>query len=122
MVLVHIPYMFAFPKNDHKYEWTNHVKTKMVQYRLSKSLILGVIRNPKRTEEGIARETVAVMQSSSTTKKLHEVWVMYQKRQQKKLIISAWRYPGVTIPGKKVVIPDEIIIELDKWIKKENTQ
>ena len=62
------------------------------------------------------------MQSSSTTKKLHEVWVMYQKRQQKKLIISAWRYPGVTIPGKKVVIPDEIIIELDKWIKKENTQ
>ena len=97
----------------------------------------GVIRNPKRTEKGIAPKTVAVMQPVSpkavegkvTWKQ--ELWVMYVRQGSGRRvqggvtqrlvpqslpinsirIISAWRYPGIS--PKRSPIPEEIWQELE---------
>ena len=108
---------FKRPKNDYKYEWTNHALQKMMYYGISESLIKRITRFPKRTEEGIAPNTVAVMQPTANKKKPQEVWVMYQWKGEKKRIISAWRYPGVTEPGKKLQIPEDILIDLEKYVR-----
>jgi len=126
-------------KDDSKYQWTNHVKEKMMYYRLSPSLVKRVVRFPNRVEEGVAPKTVAVMQSRKSIsrakgkegKKVEEIWVMYQSVGQrptdkseiqnlnfqidsnKKRIISAWRYPGESPIGKKIPIPDDILAELE---------
>jgi hypothetical protein len=81
--------MFNQPKDSDKYSWTNHVKEKMIYYRISESLVKRVIRYPKRKEEGIAPKTIAVMISresiirkkDKSVKKIEEIWVMYQKTQ-----------------------------------------
>ncbi len=104
------------PKDDNFYRWTSHVKGKMSQYRISESLIKRVIRFPKRTEEGIAPSTIAVMMSM-VNKKPSEVWVMYKKDRGRKMVISAWRYPGISPVGKKIVIPNDVMEELEKWFK-----
>lgn len=151
--------MFNLPQDDDKYQWTNHVKDKMVYYRISESLIKRVIRFPKRVEEGVALNTIAVMQSKQSAgrlkgkmvKKIEEIWVMYQEvkkprgstrggsafggksqklenetgtlrerilgNRPKMRIISAWRYPGVSLVGKKIPIPDEILQELGDLIE-----
>ena len=85
----------------------------MRYYGISESLIKRIVRFPKRIENGIAPETVAVMQPTSSKKQ--EVWVMYklQVLSSKKKIISAWRYPGISPIGKKIPIPDEILQELE---------
>lgn len=111
-----------------KYIWTNHAKFKMNFYNLSKNRIKRTIRSPIRTEEGIAPNTIAVMQPSSYKnhgkKKTwtQEIWVMYViKKEHKKnvkllinnnkiKVISAWRYPGVTKPKEK--LPEKIISEI----------
>ena len=119
---------FKLPKNDKKYEWTNHVKEKMVYYGISAALIKRIVRFPKRKEEGIAPGTIAVMQPASNKKRPQEIWVMYKeiknsknKAQNKKMIglnmpkvriISAWRYPGVSPVGKPIPIPDDILSAL----------
>lgn len=115
---------FKKPKNDAKYQWTNHVQDKMRYYGISESLIKRIIRFPKRKEEGIAPETVAVMQNNSNKKKPTEIWVMYQTvgkgsvfQVPKVRIISAWRYPGVSPLGKKIPIPDEILQELEGMVE-----
>ena len=128
--------MLTLPKNDSKYLWTNHVKDKMVYYRISESLIKIIVRFPKRKEEGIAPSTTAVMQSAGNRKSKHEIWVMYQEinakletksaeetlknvllgNTPKIRIISTWRYPGVSQAGKKIPIPDEILQELENVI------
>mgnify|MGYP001590393069 CR=1 FL=1 len=56
--------MFGFkpPKDDQKYQWTQHVKDKMIYYRISEGLVKRIIRFPKRVEVGVAPGTVAVMQ------------------------------------------------------------
>ena len=36
------------------------------------------------------------------------------------LLISAWRYPGVTKPGAKVPIPDDVLAELENIEKNED--
>ncbi len=170
------------PKNTDKYHWTAHVTEKMHYYGLSEQKVLGVIRNPKRTETGIAENTVAVMMPVGSIKKgkakakwgrpsfgdfnaeqenteekeqqeswNQEIWVMYQlksvtsnqklvtsdqKKEEKKVIknikslgkekakklmklipkklviISAWRYPGVSL--KNNPIPEEIFRELEE--------
>ncbi|NTV41166.1 MAG: hypothetical protein HGA61_02740 [Candidatus Moranbacteria bacterium] len=176
------------PKNTDKYYWTAHVAEKMHYYGLSEQKVLGVIRNPKRTETGVAQDTVAVMLPVGNIKNgkakprwgrpsfgdfnneqknpeekeekenwNQEIWVMYQlrgseasskkqetclpdrqanskqkeeiiknikslgKEKAKKLtklmpkklvIISAWRYPGVS--PKNNPIPDEIFRELEE--------
>jgi len=108
---------FKFPKNDAKYSWTNHVAGKMMFYGLSADRIKRVMRNPKRSENGIAEGIIAVMQPSGTKSRPYEVWVMYlQKSIGKKLVITAWRYPGVSPIRDEIPIPADILAEL----KREN--
>jgi len=57
---------FKTPKNTKKYEWTRHAVYKMRQYGLTAQRILRVIKNPQRTEAGIVKNTIAVMQPAST--------------------------------------------------------
>jgi len=91
------------PKNTSKYYWTAHVAGKMRYYGLSEQKVLGVIRNPKRIETGIAENTVAVMVPAGNIKKNNkiskwnrsfnddgeaekwsqEIWVLYQISNQK---------------------------------------
>lgn len=120
------------PKNTKQYHWTEHVKFKMQHYGLSAQKILGVISRPARLEEGIVKNTIAVMKpinSKIVNNKpvwKQEIWVMYQKKNSKSKnnltptlslsrrgsikIISAWRYPGVS--PKRNPIPEEILNEV----------
>ncbi|MEK7115162.1 MAG: hypothetical protein AAB847_02275 [Patescibacteria group bacterium] len=121
------------PKDDKYYHWTAHSKHKMMRYQISESLVKRIIRSPKRVEEGIAPKTFAVMQSfgvaqDKSKKKSKEIWVMYTYAKSKlqnpnfKIIVSAWRYPGITKPGKSLSIPPDTLGELrkivDQWMKK----
>ena len=81
--------------------WTSHARAKMEYYRLSPARVRRVLHAPKRTEEGVAPNTVAVMQPASmkTSKSWsQEVWVMFQDSPKERKVISAWRYPGMTKP------------------------
>lgn len=72
------------PKNSDKYFWTTHSVYKMQQYGLSEQKIRSVIRSPYRKEEGIVKNTIAVMQPVNPKmdgkKKIwkQEIWVMFQ--------------------------------------------
>ena len=105
---------FKAPKNTEKYFWTGHALGKMQYYGLTAQRILRVINHPARTEEGIAENTVAVMQPASINRKKQtwssEIWAMYQKDKIKYKIISAWRYPGVS--PKRNAVPEEIMEEV----------
>jgi len=105
----------------------------MAFYNLSESRVLRVIKSPLRTEEGIAPDTIAVMQPTSYKTKNgkrtwnQEIWVMYclQGRKSEKVsqrqsalsqrksairIVSAWRYPGQTkVRGE---LPSEVLREI----------
>lgn len=94
-----------------------------------------MLRFPKRIEEGISKNTVAVMQPTSAKIKNgkenwnQEIWAMYQLRGSEAIskskfpiskqirssktihIISAWRYPGVS--PKNNPIPKEILEEIN---------
>jgi hypothetical protein len=120
---------FKAPKNTEKYEWTQHAAFKMKQHGLTAQRILRVVKNPQRVEEGIVKNTIAVMQPASLRTKdgkrtwSQEIWAMYQiKRknnnskiksfgQQRIRLISAWRYPGVS--PKRDPIPEDILRELE---------
>lgn len=121
--------MIKFPKDDSQYKWTAHIKDKMLQYRISAQMIRNVLRSPARREEGIAPGTFAAMKRNDGRKKKEELWIMYKTlslgKSSKKasgylasgsrlLMISAWRYPGVTRPGAPIPIPDDILAELEK--------
>jgi len=124
-------------KNSDKYYWTNHVKNKMIFYGLSESLIKRILRFPKRTEEGIAPNTLAVMKAAGSKKNPYELWVMYQVAKNKNnksniidedilnklsekevvdiaktkpqiVVISAWKYPGITKAKEEVPIPEDV--------------
>ncbi|KKT82576.1 MAG: hypothetical protein UW79_C0004G0033 [Candidatus Yanofskybacteria bacterium GW2011_GWA2_44_9] len=105
----------------------------MVFYGLSPDRVKRTIRNPKRVEEGVAENTIAVMSAGTNPKKPSEVWVMYAapKARAKSpklkvegsdskfkiqnsqfIVISAWRYPGVSPIGKAIPIPADILEEL----------
>jgi len=126
---------FKIPKNTDNLIWTNHSIDKMKQYQLSEQRIRRVLNAPKRKEEGIAPNTVAIMQSTGTQKHPTEIWVMYQNISQprrsdneiyrrsglrplasentksklrKIRIISAWRYPGVSPIRTVPNIPEEV--------------
>jgi hypothetical protein len=128
----------ARKKESGPYRFTLHAEYKMREYHLSRQRVVRVIRNPKRTEEGIVENTVAVMQPSSTKRVgaketwSQEIWVMYvislkMKNQKGKLesllkkpelkIISAWRYPGVS--PKRNPIPEDILREIEGSISME---
>jgi len=125
------------PKNDAKYHWTNHVAGKMVYYGLSADRVKRVIRSPHRSEKGVAPYTIAVMQPGKTTSAKigqpatwkEEIWVMYALRPirqargkllknetfgppRKKVIITAWRYPGKSPIREAIPIPNDILEEL----------
>ncbi len=120
------------------YHWTDHVKMKMRQYGLSESRIKRILRYPKRVEVGVAEDTVAGMQPAGSPKHPFEIWVMWtQKGKGKKekgrkergqqgrkftfgnqvIIISAWRYPGVSPLREPPPIPDDVWEALKKMKK-----
>jgi len=123
------------PKNTDKYFWTEHVKFKMRFYGLSPQKVLGIISKPTRKEEGIVKNTTAVMQPISPkiiNNKIvwkQEIWCMFQeasstnkltKLKAKKLkIISAWRYPGVS--PKNNPIPENILEEIENLSSAQNS-
>jgi len=85
--------------------WTSHAKAKMMHYRLSPARIRRVLHSPKRTEEGIAPKTIAMMQPASMKRGgtwSQEIWVMFQDSSKERNVISAWRYPGVTKPRGEI--------------------
>lgn len=108
-----------------EYSWTSHAKFKMGYYRLSEARVKRVINNPSRIEEGIAEDTVAMMQPAGTKENPYEIWAMISKSKIKDRrskiktpvikIISAWRYPGITKPGEP--LPREIIRELRSAVR-----
>lgn len=120
------------PKNDSKYHWTNHVVQKMMYYGLSADRVKRVMRNPRRSEKGIAPDTIAVMQPGKAGSGAlgkpptwkEEIWVMYATKKQKKkeekpnligprkVIITAWRYPGRSPIREAIPIPNDILEEL----------
>ena len=104
---------FKEPKNTKEIYWTRHVKDKMQYYSLSEGRLRRILKNPKRQEKGIAPGTIALMQPTST-KKPSEIWLMYQQVGQKKKMISAWRYPGISPKGEPIPIPEDILEELRK--------
>jgi len=71
------------------YQWTLHAQFKMRFYGLSESRVRRVIKSPFRIEEGIAPDTIAVMQPVSYKTKngvkdwTQEIWVMYTIKNQK---------------------------------------
>lgn len=86
------------------------------------------MRNHKRSENGIAEGTIAVMQPSSAKAPAgkawkEEIWVMYQASSKRgkgrKIVITAWRYPGVSPVRDEIPIPIDILEELkrEKLIK-----
>lgn len=117
--------MIKFPKNDSKFRWTSHIKNKMIFYQMSEQKIKSIMARPDRKEEGIAPDTLAVMKRHDTPKKKEEMWVMYATSGEKegvkprfggskKVMISTWRYPGKSKPGKLIPIPDDILEEIQK--------
>ena len=109
---------FKILKNTENLFWTKHSIGKMKYYGLSEQRIKRVLRNPGRTEEGIAPNTVAMMQPAGSKKHPYEIWLMYTKTKIKKIIISAWRYPGVSPRGRSIPIPDEMQSEIEEELKK----
>ena len=89
--------------------WTRHAKDKMNHWRLSESRVRRVIKSYDRIEEGVAEDTIALMQRAGTTKNKYEIWVMVADKDNQRRVVSAWRYPGITIPGEP--LPEEIIKE-----------
>jgi hypothetical protein len=100
------------PKNTENIFWTKHSKEKMKFYGLSESKLKHLLLNPRRTEEGIAPKTIAIMQPAGTKKRPTEIWLMYQKTEKRIKIITAWRYPAVSPKGKEIPIPRDILSEL----------
>ena len=103
---------FNIPKDDQKYRWTHHVVRKMQHYGLTPSRVLRVIRAPQRTEKGIVENTLAAMQTAGTKARPWEVWTMWRKEGKRKLIITAWRYPGVSPVREVAPVPVDILAEL----------
>ncbi|HUC31261.1 MAG TPA: hypothetical protein VMR99_01060 [Candidatus Paceibacterota bacterium] len=102
-----------FMRKPVQLQWTLHARAKMNHYRLTPSRVRHVLHSPKRTEEGVAPKTVAMMQPVSM--KLigrkeswtQEIWVMIQDAADGRKVISAWRYPGVTKPRDAAFLKKE---------------
>lgn len=90
-----------YSKNNSELQWTSHIKNKMRQYGLSESRLKRILENPARTEKGVAEGVIALMQNANT-KRPTEIWLMYKEEDNKKILISTWRYPGVSPIGAVV--------------------
>jgi len=113
---------FKEPKNTEKISWTKHVKGKMNFYQLGEGRLKRLLNNPKRIEKGIAPRTIAIMQPAGTKKHPTEIWLMYQKinqrakiKDQKIRIISAWRYPGISPIHEPPPIPEDVLEDLKEY-------
>jgi len=98
--------------SERSLSWTKHAKKKRKYYRLSKTRVLKALRDPDRKEKGVAPGTTACMKKIKT-KNPWEVWVMYESRNDKKKIISVWRYPGES-PKGEMPIPEDIKEEVER--------
>ncbi|HPI66947.1 MAG TPA: hypothetical protein PKZ16_00110 [bacterium] len=134
-------YNFKQPKNNDKFFWTKHSLEKMKFYGLSPQRVLRIINHPERVEEAVAPGCLAGMQSMGNNRKT-EIWVMWKEKvtrpsrkpacwrcgqesqklkvknmnlNKQKLIITAWRYPGVS-PIRVVPVPEDILKELGEII------
>ena len=120
---------FKIPKDSEKYQWTRHSIAKMHQYGISEGMVRRVVRAYIRKEKGIAPSTTAVMQprkidshmGGKPTKWREELWVMYRTAPKvagsffdRKRVISAWRYPGMSPQGQEIPIPEDIREELER--------
>lgn len=94
--------------------WTQHAREKMQYYRLPESRVRRVIKSYDRIEEGIAEDTIALMQRTGFGKNRHEIWVMVADKNKQRRVISAWRYPGTTEAGEP--LPEEILREFRQVI------
>ena len=114
------------PKDNDNFSWTKHSLEKMKFYGLSAQRVTRVLRAPERVEEAVAPGCLAGMQTVGNKRKT-EIWVMWKNKvksqkskvktkdlnKYKKLIITAWRYPGIS-PKRQVPIPEDILAELEK--------
>lgn len=110
--------MIKILQTTEKFLWTRHSIEKMKFYGLSENRIKRVLKNPKRTQEGIVFGTTAIMQSTGSKKHPTEIWAMYIMIGSKKKIISCWRYPCVSPAGKEIPIPEEYREEIEREISK----
>lgn len=114
------------PKNNEKYYWTQHVYGKMQHYAISEQTVRRIIRNPELTIEGVAPNTIAVMQTRGNKQK-YELWVMYQlaplannksqitnNKHKQIRVITTWKYPGISPKDKSVPIPEDILEEINE--------
>ncbi|MDO8466720.1 MAG: hypothetical protein Q7S83_01110 [bacterium] len=121
-----------FPKNDKNFRWTQHIKDKMLFYGISEQKIKTILKNPARKEEGVAEGTLAVMMRNDTPKRKQEIWLMYaigsgelnseklKVKSSTRVMISTWRYPGKSQPGKRLPISDELMAEIkEAWFAKD---
>lgn len=116
--------------------WTQHSRRKMRFYKLSEQRVKRILNSPHRVEEGIAPNTIAMMQTAGSKKHPYEIWTMIQKSRIKARqdankskngisdnlrqsaitkIISTWKYPGRTKAGES--LPIEIIREINEAAK-----
>mgnify|MGYP006969322194 FL=1 len=99
-----------------KIYWTKHSEKKIKFYKLSKQRLKRILLKPYRVKEGVALNTIALMQPAKIKKEgkrktwNQEIWLMIQKDKDLIKIISAWRYPGISPQTNP--IPQEIIEEL----------
>lgn len=113
---------FKIPKNTRYLAWTKHAGRKMMFYGLSATKVKSVLSRYDRREEGIAPGTTAVMKTAGSKKNPAEIWVMYQDKMvtqdgiknEKRVIITAWRYPGISKPKEKIPIPEDVLLELSE--------
>jgi len=112
---------FKIPKNTRYLRWTRHIAKKMMFYGLSAAKVRTVLARYDRTEPGIAPNTVAVMKRSGSAKNPQEIWAMYQDRKitldgiptAQRIIITAWRYPGVSKPREAIPVPEGLLSEIE---------
>lgn len=116
---------FKIPKNTRYLAWTKHITKKMMFYGLSATKVKSILSRYDRKEPGIAPNTTAVMKRSGSKKNPQELWVMYQDKEitqdgiksERRVIITVWRYPGISKPKEKIPIPEGMLREL---VEEEN--
>ncbi|MCC6934763.1 MAG: hypothetical protein IT406_03710 [Candidatus Yanofskybacteria bacterium] len=104
---------FKPPRDNANFRWTHHVVRKLRFYALTPSRVLRVIRAPERVEDGVAEGTLAAMQTAGTKAKPWEVWVMWREEGKRRVVITAWRYPGVSPVRERVPLPAGVLAELE---------
>jgi hypothetical protein len=113
---------FKIPKNTRYLAWTKHIARKMMFYGLSATKVKSILSRYDRKEEGIAPGTTAVMKKSGSKKNPQEIWAMYQDKtvtqdgitNERRVVITAWRYPGTSKPKEALPIPEEVLRELSE--------